>query len=773
MRTRTWLQPILAAALLAGGVRAPRLAAQGWIEPWRGGGAGLVRLRTAVTARVSGRVARVEVEDWFENRGGALLEGDYYYPLPGEGAFADLSLWQGDRELKGETMDAGRARAIYEEIVRRKRDPALVELVGHGLLRARVFPIGPGETRRITLRYTQLLARAGDALVFRYAAGRPGVPVIQGPGLPFPRPIPRPVPPLPPGVRPAPQPDRPRVLPDPGSGFGGAIDFRLVVEDGAAFRDPFSPTHELRSERADGRLTVRPVGELRGDFAVFLPLRESGRAAGVSVVAFRTGGEDGYALVTITPGEPGGDDVPRDVTLVLDVSGSMSGDKLDQARRALGSLLGSLGAADRFRLIAFSSDIDPYRAGWSPATRAEIAAARRWVDGLQAHGSTDIAGALAEAFRGNAARSAEERLPIAVFLTDGMPTVGEQDPERIALQAERDRGDARVFAFGVGYDVNTRLLDRLTQAARGSTAYVEPGEDLERPIAELAARIRHPVLTDLHLAAAPVELRDVYPTPLPDLFFGDELVLLARYRGTGSGAVTFEGRRRGRTERIGATVAFPAEARGDDYIPRLWASRRIGVLTRELRLHGRNPELEQEIRDLGLRYGLLTDFTAYLVQEPGLVAAVPTQAFEFTGASAVKSAEVARARREATNAASLARADVATLAAAPAGFAGQGVAGGRASGESVRIVAGRRFALRDGVWSDGLRRDGLRAVTIEPFSPAYFALLRELPELASWWSAFEHVELAGARVALRVADGGVRELPPAEIARLVREFRAS
>ena len=764
MRTRAWFLPVLTVVLLAGAVPAARLAAQGWIEPGRGGG-GLVRLRTTVTARVTGRVARVEVEEWFQNRGGALLEGDYYYPLPGEGAFADLSLWQGDKELKGETMDAERARAIYEEIVRRRRDPALVELVGHGLLRARVFPIAPGETRRVTLRYTQLLARAGDALVFRYAAGRPGpgTAVVPRPWLPFPRPLP--------GTVPPPRRAPPQALPE--SGMGAPIDFRLIVENGAEFRAPFSPTHELRAERAGGRLTVRPAGELRGDLAVFLPLRALGRAAGVSVVAYRAGAEDGFALITLSPGEPDGEDVPRDVTLVLDVSGSMSGDKLEQARRALRSLLDSLRPAERFRLVAFSSDVDPYRPGWTPATAPELAAARRWVDSLQAGGSTNIAGALAEAFRGGAGQADDSRLPIVVFLTDGLPTVGEQDPDRIALRAERARGNARVFAFGVGYDVNTRLLDRLTQAARGATAYVEPGEDLERPLAVLAARIRHPVLTDLRLLGAPVTLRATCPDPLPDLFYGDDVVLLARYRGTGSGDLAFEGRRRGRTVRIAATADFPAAARADDYIPRLWASRRIGVLTRELRLHGRNPEIEQEIRDLGLRWGVLTEFTSYLVQEPGVVAAAPLPAaFLASGAAAVKSAETAHLRREATNLAAVAQADAAVLAAAaPGDFGGAGVAGGRPIG--ARIVAGRRFVLQGNVWSDRQRGDGLETVSIEPFSPAYFALLHALPELSSWWSAFERVELAGARVALRLDAGGKRELPPAEIARLAREFRAS
>ncbi len=148
------------------------LAAQGWIEPLPNVlGSGVTKVRTAVRVTVTGRIAQVEVEEWFRNDGRMLGEGDYVYPLPGEAVFSNFSLFQGDQELRGETMNADDARAIYEEIVRKKRDPALIELVGHGMIRARVFPISPGDTRKITLRYTQVMNRAGDALQFRYAAG--------------------------------------------------------------------------------------------------------------------------------------------------------------------------------------------------------------------------------------------------------------------------------------------------------------------------------------------------------------------------------------------------------------------------------------------------------------------------------------------------------------------------------------------------------------------------------------------------------------------------
>src|SRR5690606_38333935 len=191
---------------------------------------------------------------------------------------------------------------------------------------------------------------------------------------------------------------------------------------------------------------------------------------------------------------------------VVDVSGSMSGDKMDQAQRAVNQLLGTLGADDRIRLVAFSNRVRPWREGWTPATRAEIAEARRWIDQLRADGGTNIHDALAAAFD---AESPAARLPIVIFMTDGLPTNGETRPDRIAAMAESRRGRARVFAFGVGYDVNTALLDQLSAAARGTTQYVRPNENVEDAVSVLSAKVRHPVLTDLSLGDGSVELDEV------------------------------------------------------------------------------------------------------------------------------------------------------------------------------------------------------------------------------------------------------------------------
>ena len=728
--------------LVGGLLSAPQLHAQGWIDPIRPGREfGVRKLRTAVTVRVADRVANVEVEEWFRNDGAGLGEGDYLYPLPGEAVFSNFSLFQGDRELRGETMDALHARSIYEEIVRRKKDPALIELAGHGLLRARVFPIAAGETRKITLRYTQMLSRVGDALQFKYAAGTRhagGVTIIHNDVA---------------------QQRRPDAVP---------LSFTLVIDDASKFGNPFSPTHEVRIQRTGRRMTVRPEAELAGDFDVFLPLR--GAAVGLSMITYRPSSEPGFFMLTLSPASVTERTVPRDLTVVLDVSGSMSGEKMEQARAALRALLASLSEADRFRMIAFSDQVRLYRREWSGGTAAAIDQAEAWVDRLRAEGGTNISGALDEAFE---AESPANRLSFVIFITDGLPSIGEQNPERIAERVERARGQSRVFAFGVGYDVNTYLLDRLSAAARGSTQYVRPGESVERPVAALATKIRFPVLADLRIANTPVRIEEVYPVELPDLFADEELVIVGRYRGAGRGNVRVTGTRAGRAESFGTTAVFEDHQLDNDYIPKIWAARKVGFLSQRLRLRGQDQETLQELRETALRYGVLSEYTSYLVQEPldqlasqqvGRIAGAPPPSAAATGSAAVATAEVARMRREARTANEV---DMAAKVVADA--VGEGSAESRAR---TRTVAGRIFRNEGGTWTDVSQRGSQRTViTVEPFSDAYFALLRALPELESYWKAMTNVLVAGKNVSIKLAPGGTRQLDAARIADIVKRFR--
>lgn len=719
----SWLRRLLGALVLS--LSAGVVQAQGWIEvdrrPHPGPGPRPVwveKVRSAVNVTVSGRVARVTVEEWFRNNGGMVNEGMYHYALPGEAVFSNYSLWQGEQELRGEMMDANQARAIYESIVRARKDPALIELVGHGLIRARVFPINPGETRKITLRYTQMLDRTGDAWRFRYATSRDRVP----------------------------------------------RSFRLQTDGAERLGEPYSPTHRVSTRRDGDRFEVTMADTIwTGDLELLLPIARP--LVGLSALTHRPPGEDGFFMLLLAPGRADhADVVRRDLVVVMDVSGSMSGDKIEQAKSALAQLLGTLRGGDRFRLIAFSSGVRRYADGWTTVTSASRTAAVDWVRGLEASGGTNIAGALGEAF---ASAPDGEALGMVVFMTDGLPSQGESNPERLAEQAERDRGRFRVFTFGVGHDVNTYLLDRIAVRARGASEYVSPGGSIEQAVSGLAAKISTPMLTDLSVRADQgVELYDVQPGELPDLFGGDELVVFGRYRGTGGGeaSITVRGRRNGREERF--TTALPARgASGTEYIAQLWASRKAAALSRALRLNGQSREVMDELRQLALRYGILTEYTAYLVQEPNVVAfnrdrrddratPLPAAPMEQSGAAAV-----GRAQREerAAKAASL-DAVSASQAYAPASVAS-------------RRAGGRMFVLRDSVWTDLRHMESASVVTVAPYSDAYFALLRALPELVQPAALEPAVLVAGRGVSIKIGAGGRAGWNAGDLDEIVRKFR--
>jgi Ca-activated chloride channel homolog len=583
------------------------------------------------------------------------------------------------------------------------------------------------------------------------------------------------------------------------SAEGAPLTFTLVAENGGGFGEPFSPTDRLRVTRDRDRLTVRPTESPRGSFDIFLPLAVPG--VGVSLATHRVNSEDGYFMLTLSPGVVKASPEPRDVAVVVDTSGSMSGEKIEQAREALVQLLGTLNAKDRFRLVTFGNQVQSYRPEWTDASRPNVDEARTWVDRLAANGGTNIAGAVEEAFRTPAGTG---RLHLVILITDGQPTVGETDPEKIAARVEAGRGQARIFAFGVGHDLNTYLLDRMASAGRGTVDYVEPGRPVEDAVGSLANRIRLPVLVDLAFAGTPVRLRDVQPSRLPDLYAGQELVVFGRYEATGTaaGELAIEGRRGGRPERFAARVEFPAHASSGEYIPGLWAARKVGELTRNIRLEGATPARIAEVRDLALRYGLLTEYTSYLVQEP-----TATLARTFggraggggggggggRGASAQAAAPPAAAAGEAavTSARQTSRlldarteadvADIQVAAEAPVVDVqnarqqqGQILVDGIAvaGGTTARAVAGRRFRLDAGVWVDAGHTAKAQVVALEPFSAAYFAVLARLPELAPYWSTFEAVTVAGRQVSIRVAPGGQSTLAAGEVETLVRNFRA-
>ena len=717
------------------------------IEDCRPMQAQVVRTRSDVRVELRDRVLRYEVEERFVNRGGMIGEADYVFPLPKGAAFRDLKLSIDGEMVAGETMSAAEARRIYEEIVRRQRDPALVEWMGHGLLRTRIFPIQAGEERRIVVRFESVAEREGDAVRVDYFRG--GRHSDQG----------REITPLTNARRAA--------------NTEGRVNLSLTYRAGGELGEPYSPTHELDVDRDNAvrRVSVRGGGP---DITILVALRRS-LAASVAVLTHAQRGENGYALVTVTPPtELARNRMPRDLTFVLDASGSMSGQKMEQAKAAGRRLLRTLTDRDRFRIIDFSTDVRSFRDDFVFATDANVRSALRYLEDIDASGSTNISGALDEALRQSdigigRLQDSQDRLPLVLFMTDGAATVGERDPARIAARASRSRGETRVFTFGLGADVNIGLIEQLAIEGRGTAHFVRPEEDVERVVELVAARLRTPLLTDVRIGVEGdnVRLSRQYPSGALDIFAGQDLVVLARYDGSGPANVVVTGRANGRQVRWASQRNFARDERDNAFVPRLWATQRIGWLSAERRRNGGSPEIDDEIRQLGERFGIPTEFTSYLVLEPGMVANQTRNDVRRQGTSVAPSAapapaaaqfEAARGAAEQRSARSLAAADQAqTLSADVSG--GSGALLKRSGDRTFRMEGNRAVDLR--------MKDGLQVYKVKAYSATYFALLERLPELRQAFAASDRVVVAGRAVAVEVVEEAA-ELTEAEMQAIVK-----
>jgi Ca-activated chloride channel family protein len=701
------------------------------IAPCRPSESSIVRTRTDVRVRLTDRVLRYEVEETFVNRGGRVGEADYVFPLPKNAAFQDLQLEIDGELVSGETYGADEARRMYEEIVRRQRDPALVEWMGLGMLRTRIFPINPGETKRVVIRFQSVATREGDALRVDYFGGT--------------------------------RPDASRQLADQ-----TPVNLVLEYPDRAGFGRAYSPTHAIDVSDRGSNFEARVRGDAR-DATILVPVARA-NAAAVSVLTNAPGREDGFAMITITPPDRGNaPSTPRDITLVLDVSGSMQGAKMSQARAAGVQLLQTLRPDDRFRLIDFSTDVHTFRDQYVFATQENLRAARRYLDDLEANGSTNIEAALREAMR---IEVAPERLPLVLFVTDGAPTVGERDPLRLADLARRDsRGQRpRVFSFGVGADVNVTLLEQLAIEGRGTSQFVRPDESVERSVGLVASRLVDPLLTDVRVrTSGNVSFNRMLPADGADVFAGQDLVVFARYRGDGAGTVTVEGFQNGRPVRWTTNVGFPERANENPFVARLWAAQRIGFLSAERRRNGGSAELDNEIRTLGERFSIPTEFTSYFVKEPNMVQpqlrmrGVTGQAMSAGGSAGPPSAAPAPvAQFEAARAAADQRAMKSTAALEDA-------AANRSDAE--RRVAGHTFHLANGVWTDVRATGNTREVIVKAYSKAYFDLLQQIPELAKLAGIGEQVTVAGRGIVVSIrADKGVESLTTTELNRIATDW---
>lgn len=684
---------------------------------------------------VTGMVAVTSVEQTFYNPCPRQLEGTYIFPLP-EGAAVDrFSMEINGKETTGEMLDAGEARRIYEAIVAKMRDPGLLEYCGDRMFRARVFPIPPNGEVRVKLSFSQALTADNGLVSYAY-------------------------------------PLRTQRF---SNGLIGDLAVRLHVRPEQRMSTIYCPTHDATIDRRGDREAVVSFKGARHapeqDFAVFWQLSKD--PFDLSVITHRESGEDGYFMARISP--PWEQDqtrvLPKDICFVFDTSGSMAGRKMDQAKAALEFCIGNLNERDRFNILSFSSEARPFRDRLIEASRDARNDAMGMVSALQATGGTNINDALVTALEMAPPTDGDRRFMI-IFLTDGLPTVGERNIATILKNVRnKNTAEVRVFAFGLGDDVNTRLLDKLAEQNHGSRSYVAESEDLEVKLSSFYERVASPVLNDLSLAFGGAEVYDVFPKALPDLFHGTEVVVFGRYAGSGQRQVTLKGNDGERDRTFDFEATFHSRNLENDFLPQLWAIRKVGFLLDELRLHGETKELKDEIVRIGKRYGIITPYTSYLIAEEAEMARADGRAvqgalramednFRERDAALQQVAAAAPASMEASvGGAAVAQSKSNTALQSNAGVFGGPVDEIRAnqmtaSGERVvNQIGAQTFYKDEKRWIDSRYDGDQETVKVKAFSTEYFDLVNRHPELRRQFAQGANVIVVIDGQAYETVDG--------------------
>ncbi len=545
----------------------------------------LAMLDHKVDIAIEDQVAITKIEQTFRNHTDRQLEATYIFPIPKGASVRKFSMWVNGKEVAGELVEADKARQIYTSIVQRTLDPGLLEYMGNNLLKLRVFPVPARGDQKISISYTSIAPSDNGLIEFLY--------------------------PLKADARAA------STLKE--------FSLKVNLKSQHSLQNIYSPTHAITMVRPNDKEAIigfeKDQAVLDRDFQLFYAL--GNKDVEVTALTQRpNANQDGYFMMLLSPRAElsKSQQVPRDMVFVLDTSGSMRGKRMTQARKALQYCLNQLTSGDRFGVLNFATTVNMYTGQLQQAIPDNVAAARKWVDALEATGGTAINDALAAAL---ALREKDgSRTFTIVFFTDGMPTIGETRADKILQNvAAKNTGNTRIFTFGVGDDVNAALLDQLADSTRAVSTYVRESEDIESKVSGLYAKISNPVLANLKLAVgAGVTVNEVYPPQLPDLFHGSQLVVLGRYNGKGQVAVTLTGNVGGDKKEFVYEATFPEKTVQEKaFVEDLWARRKVGFMLDQIRANGEKKELVQEVITLAKRYGITTPYTSYLVVPDGVV----------------------------------------------------------------------------------------------------------------------------------------------------------
>ena len=531
-----------------------------------------------VNVSINELTAETEIDQVFYNPGKSQLEGTYIFPVPKGAVISDFRMEINGRLTKAELISADKARDIYEKIVREHLDPALLEYQGRDLFKIRIFPIEPHSQKRVKIIYREILQKDNGTIEYLYPLNTEkfSSSLLQE----------------------------------------VSVTVRLNTRDN--IKNIYCTSHETNIERLTEKSAKIEFKEKNTrpdrDFKLYFNTDKS--RIGSSLLTYKISGEDGFFLLDISPGinDHNMEVTAKDITFVLDNSGSMAGKKMEQAKKSLLFCVANLNKNDRFNIIRFSTEAESLFDQLTEVNKQSTEHAGKFINKLSSIGGTNIEEALQLAL---SAKTSDSRPHIIVFITDGRPTIGETDEDRLLSRIKKhNNSNTRIFTFGIGYEINIHLLDKITMQTRATRSYIAPDEDIEVKISNFYMKIKSPVLTDITLqTTGNVKLSKLYPLNLPDLFHGSSLAIAGRYKGSGASTLVVKGKMNGKLAVLEYKLDFPAQKLENTEIAALWAARRVGYLLDQIRLNGEDKELVDETAALAREYGIITPYTSYLIVE--------------------------------------------------------------------------------------------------------------------------------------------------------------
>ena len=700
-----------------------------------------------IAAKIRDQVAQTTLEQTFYNPSNRRVEGTYIFPIPENAEIESFQMEINGKMTKGEILNAKKAKEIYEKIVRESKDPALMEYSDKAIFKIRIFPIEPKKEKKIKIKYKELLKKDGRMNAYKFPLRAE------------------------------------KFLTNPVN----QISLKISIDSENELKSIYSPSHKIDIEREGKKSALLSYKEKdilpENNFEILFSTHQDDESSiGFDFITYKEkGNETGYYAMLISPGNWRPDSlIPKDVIFVLDSSGSMRVKKLDQAKAAINFCLKSLNKTDQFEIIRYSTETESLFGNLKSANKKNLNLAKDFIQKIEAGGGTAIDEALLEAIKTSTSKNVKDskKPRQIIFITDGRPTIGETRTDKIIDRIIKThhpiKKNTRIFSFGIGTDINTKLLDLISQKTKASTEYVLPEESIELKISRFYSKVAQPVMTNISIKnESSVRLSEEYPKDLPDLFKGDQLVTLGRYKINQKNEENFRAFIQGSI--AGKKVKFNLNEkinpnRDNAFIARLWATRKVGYLLEEIRLHGESEELKDTVVKLARKWGIVTPYTSYLILEDEESRGVPIARQSIGNRKVtpksnnitIQEARLIRRKIEAESFLGFSKNETGDSAVA-ASRASNELKSANQSGafrdaykesqygntnhnfkqQATRRIAGKTFFQNASGWIDSLASDESykEEIKIKFGSDSYFKLLYQRPENAKWLSVGTNLQI--------------------------------